>query len=389
MSKDFKTSEARAKLVAALNSENPVDLANAILDVAKDKEGEILNEMQAYNQTNDAEILANRGIQPLTSNERKFYNALQSGLKAGNIKAAFTGIESGFPEETMVRVLDNMKTEFPLLAEINIVDSSAVTKILKNKQGTQLAAWGALGSQITNNLNGNIEEVDLTLCKMLGCVLISTDMLDAKIEWLDAYIRAMLVECIGASTCAAVVSGTGNNQPIGMIKNLANQNHPNKTAKSVTYLDEETLGDIYSTLCVNADTNKTRAVGETIFVVNPITYYQKVVPAIKVRCADGYRDDLPFPIKFILDDNIDQNKAVIGIGKAYTLGFGTGGKTGTTSYSDDALFLDDIRVYKVKAYGNGMPDDNNAFVYLDISGLVKKPVTVHTIDDTPAESEGE
>ena len=388
MSLDYTKMESRAKLLAALDSNNPEDMVNAILDMGKETESKILNEMAAYNQTNDAAILTKRGIQPLTSNEKKFYTALQSGLKAGNIKAAFTGISSGFPEETMSRVLDDMKTEFPLLAEINLIDTSTVTKILRNTQGVQLGAWGALGSQLTANLDGAIEEVDLTHCKFLGCVPISTDMLDAKIEWLDAYIRAMLVECIGTSSCAVSVSGTGNNQPIGMIKNLANQNHPNKTAKVITYLDEETLGDIYSTLCVNANSGKTRAVGETIFVVNPITYYQKVIPAIRTHYADGYRDDLPFPMKFILEDSIDRDKAVIGIGKEYTFGFGSGGKTGTTSYSDDAKFLEDLRIYKVKAYGNGMPNDNNAFVYLDISNLVKKPVTVHTIDDTPV-SDGE
>ena len=42
---------------------------------------------------------------------------------------------------------------------------------------------------------------------------------------------------------------------------------------------------------------------------------------------------------------------------------------GRIEYSDHYHFLEDERVYLIKAYANGMPLDNNAFLYLDISGL--------------------
>jgi hypothetical protein len=60
--------------------------------------------------------------------------------------------------------------------------------------------------------------------------------------------------------------------------------------------------------------------------------------------------------------------AVVGLGKRYFLGLGTS-KDGLIDYSDHAQFVEDNRVYTTHLYGNGKPLDNNAFEYLDISGL--------------------
>ena len=393
MSLDFMKNEIRAKLRAALDSDKPDELVSVIAEMGTNIQGNLLEEMRAYQQTNDASILAKRGIKPLTSTEKKFWEAAKTAIKTGDVKAAFTGIENGLPEETVSRILEDMRAQFPLLDEINMLDAQAVTKILINTQGLQYAAWGALGAKITNELSGAISEIDLTLCKLLAVVPISTDMLDAGVEWLEAYARGILVEAAGSALSKASVSGSGNNEPIGMIKNL-NGNvsggvYPNKTAKSITYLDAETLGDIFADLSVNGNSQKQRAVDGVIFVVNPKTYFKKVIPAIRTYCVDGsYKDELPFPVKFIMEPEMDDNKAVIGIGKEYMLGVGKGGKQGSLTYSDDVLFLDDMRAWKLKLYANGRPMDNNAFVYLNLAGLVKKPITVNTIDVTPDSDAG-
>lgn len=393
MSLDFMKNEIRAKLRAALDSDKPDELVSVIAEMGTNIQGNLLEEMRAYQQTNDASILAKRGIKPLTSTEKKFWEAAKTAIKTGDVKAAFTGIENGLPEETVSRILEDMRAQFPLLDEINMLDAQAVTKILINTQGLQYAAWGALGAKITNELSGAISEIDLTLCKLLAVVPVSTDMLDAGVEWLEAYARGILVESAGSALSKASVSGSGNNEPIGMIKNL-NGNvsggvYPNKTAKSITYLDAETLGDIFADLSVNGNSQKQRAVDGVIFVVNPKTYFKKVIPAIRTYCVDGsYKDELPFPVKFIMEPEMDDNKAVIGIGKEYMLGVGKGGKQGSLTYSDDVLFLDDMRAWKLKLYANGRPMDNNAFVYLNLAGLVKKPITVNTIDVTPERDAG-
>ena len=54
------------------------------------------------------------------------------------------------------------------------------------------------------------------------------------------------------------------------------------------------------------------------------------------------------------------------MGKKYFLG--VGGKRGI-QFSDDYKFLEDQRYYKIVAYSNGLPKDDNSFLRLDISNL--------------------
>ena len=49
-------------------------------------------------------------------------------------------------------------------------------------------------------------------------------------------------------------------------------------------------------------------------------------------------------------------------------------KEGRIEASDHAKFLEDKRVYLIKAYANGMPKDNSSFLVLDISDL--KPASL-------------
>ena len=54
-------------------------------------------------------------------------------------------------------------------------------------------------------------------------------------------------------------------------------------------------------------------------------------------------------------------------------------KNGKIELSDDYKFLEDLRTYKIKLYGNGFPKDDNAFLYLDIENLVPTYPTVNNI----------
>lgn len=109
-------------------------------------------------------------------------------------------------------------------------------------------------------------------------------------------------------------------------------------------------------------------------VVNPEDYLTKVMPATTIMTPQGtyVSDVLPFPTRVIQSVGVEAGHAVVGLAKRYFLGLGTS-KSGLIDYSDHAQFLEDNRVYTSHLYGNGMPLDNAAFEYLDISGL-KPPV---------------
>ena len=58
-------------------------------------------------------------------------------------------------------------------------------------------------------------------------------------------------------------------------------------------------------------------------------------------------------------------------------------KDGKLEFDDSCQFLEDNRVYKIKLYGNGMPMDNNAFQYHDISQLKPAVVKVEVTNTDP------
>lgn len=96
-------------------------------------------------------------------------------------------------------------------------------------------------------------------------------------------------------------------------------------------------------------------------------------------------DVLPVPTKIIQSVAVTAGEAILGMGKRYFIG--VGGKRGI-QFSDDYKFLEDKRYYKIVAYANGRPKDNNAFLRLDISKLEPTYLEVNVKDVVKAEVEG-
>ncbi len=115
-------------------------------------------------------------------------------------------------------------------------------------------------------------------------------------------------------------------------------------------------------------------------VVSPYDYLTKVMPATTVLTPQGtyVSDVLPFPTKVVQSVGIERGHAILGLAKRYFMGMGTN-KKGFIEYSDHVQFLEDNRVYTTHLYGNGMPLDNDAFLYLDISELELPMMKVQSI----------
>ncbi|MGI5959010.1 MAG: phage major capsid protein [Massiliimalia sp.] len=377
-SKDLKVTELKENLKKSLDSQNTDDFCNAIADFAEVLQSDIMKDFQNYQKTQDHEILAKRGIRMLTSEETKFYE----GMKKSYTAKTFEGLENAFPETILEAVMENIKTQFPLLNAIQVMNTATMTKILVNKTGMQYAKWGALGSKITEELEGSIGVINLTDKKLTAFLPVSKDMLDAGIQWIDAYVRAVLAEASGAALCKEVITGNGKEGPIGMMKDLTNvssEEYQDKSATSVTKFDPVTYGGLLSKLAED-ENKRQRVVDNLIMVVNPVDYFGKVMPATTWLLSSGIyaRDVLPYPTQIIQDVNVPSGKAVLGLAKRYFMGVGKGGSGGRIDYDDSFRFLDDERVYKTKMYGDGRPLDNNAFLVLDISGLTPLVPVVET-----------
>lgn len=390
-SKDVIKQELRERLSAAMKSEDQEKLTEAFVELAMSIQQDVLTDMKAFQQTGDETVLARRGVRQLTQKEKSFYTALAKAATLSDPKMAFTGLDSTTMPTTIIdTVIEDIGTEFPLLEAITLQNVSAQTKMIVNKQGVQLAVWGALNTTITDQLAGAIGTINISMTKLTAFIPIDRDMIDVGPEWMDAYARAILAEALGLGLCQGAVAGTGKDQPIGMLKDLngavTNGVYPDKTAAAITDLSPTTVGAIAATLAQGPN-GRMRKVPNILVVVNPVDYFNKVMPATTYLTPQGtyVNNVLPYPCTIVQDVNVPSNKIIFGIGKRYALGVGKGGTNGAVETSDEFQFLDDKRVYKVKAYGDGQPLDNNAFVVKDITGLqpMKQQVIVANTTANP------
>lgn len=375
----------RESIAAAIKSGDMDKFFDALEAYGEEIQNGILEEVSAG--SNQDVILAARGVRVLTEDEKKFYDKLAKAMLSDNPKAAITNLGVAMPETIIDSVMEDVATEFELLSAIDFVNTTALTKWIINAQGVQQAVWGKLGTGITEELDGSLKTVNTEMYKLTAFMAVSKDFLRLGPAWLDRYVRSILVEATGIAAEVAVVSGDGSNCPIGMVRDLSKgatndgvTTYPKKDAIAVTELTPKAYGELLAPLA-ETETGRMRKIEDVILVVNPKDYMLKIMPATTILTPQGtyVNNVLPYPTKVIQSVAVDDNEAVLGLGKKYFLGLGSQ-KEGFIEYDDSVQFLDDNRVYSSHLYGSGKPKDNKAFQRLDISGLKPMIYTLQAVE---------
>lgn len=349
----------------------------------------IMDDVQEIANTNDVTIMASRGIRQLTAKEKDYYQKFIDAARSDDPKQALSNLEVAMPETIIDQVFEDMKVAHPLLAKIDFNNTSGMIKFITSKAGKLTLHWGPLTTTIANELLASFEEKNMVLCKGTAFIPVSKDMLDLGPEWIDRYVREILMEAAANGLEEAIVSGDGKDKFIGMNRYVGEDVtvtggvYPKKAKIKITQLDPVSLGKIVSLIATDHE-GKPRVVNDLIMLVNPQDYWSKVLPATTVLAPDGtYRNDvLPIDAEIMQTTALGRGEAIIGMANRMFVGAGTG-KTGKIDYSDEYQFLEDNRVYIVKVYANGCPKDNNAFQSLDISDL--KPTSLPVEVKTKAE----
>lgn len=336
----------------------------------------------------DAQILADRGVRQLTSEERAYYQAWTGAMRSSDPRQAVNNLDVVMPETIFDSIFEDIQTNHPLLSAINFMDTKGALRMMMNTHGYQRAVWGKLCSPIVQEITSGFVEVDAGLYKLSAFIPVCKAMLDLGPTWLDRYVRMILTEALANGLEYAIVNGTGKDEPIGMNRqvgegvSVTGGVHPEKAPVTVTAFSPAAMGKLVSMMAVNPN-GIYRRVDGLIMVVNPQDYYEKVMPATTFQTPTGpYVNDIfPIPLRLIQSPAKPRGRASFGIGRLYWA-FAGMRKDGRIEYSDDYHFLEDERVYLIKTYGNGMPADNNAFLELDISGL--QPAVYKVENITPA-----
>lgn len=382
ISKDLKNEEFKQKIAEALQSGEQDQLVQAFTEFADGVKQEVIEDAKAYQETGDMAILQKRGIHQLTSQEKEFYQKWKEAAGSNNPRQALTNLDIGLPQTIIDNVMEDMKSDHPLLDAIDFQSVTALTKILVNKKGKQLAQWGPINSAITKELEGTIGSIDLSLNKLTAFLPVYKDMLQIGETWIDAYVRAVLSEAVAFALEEAIINGDGKNMPIGMNRQVGDNAvvvggvYPKKEKISIVDLSPVTIGSLISELAKDdVEPTKARNVDGLILIVNPFDYFTKVFPATTYLTPNGtyVNNVLPYPIQIIQSQQLNRDEAIIGIAKKYKMGLSAGSKKGgKIEYSDEYKFLEDQRYYITKLIANGQALNNNDFLFLDLSQL--KPI---------------
>lgn len=387
----------QSDMIAAMHAQDEKKYMESMTCLFELLQKETLDKAAELAGVNDSEILQARGVRVLTSVEKKYFEKLGKALKSDNPKQALTDPELVMPTTVLNAVFDDLQTDHPLLSKISFTNTSGAIKFLFSQNEYQKAVWGKLCAEITKEIEASFTEIDMTLMKLTAFIPVCEAMLDLGPEWLDSYVRQCLYEALANGLEDGIINNLNTTTgPVGMIADMTTGSggvgqatFTAKTATPITDLKPVTLGTQLAKLAVDA-AGKTRAIRDVIMIVNPVDYLTKVFPATTVMSGNGtyVNNVLPYPMSVIQSAAVASGKAILGLGYKYFMGLGMSDKAGRIEYSDEFKWLEDQRVYKIKLYANGMPMDNNAFQYLDISGLTAATIAVTVENTVTTEVEG-
>lgn len=357
---------ASDQLMTAFKDGNEENFSNAMVALSQEIQDKILKEAQTQNQ--DQLVLMNRGQRVLTSQETKFYNEVINN-------DGFAGVEELVPATVFERVFEDLTQSHVLLQKINFVNTTSTTEWIVSR-GVNPAWWGKLCEEIKQVLDNGFDVISMKQFKLSGYIPLCKAMLALGPVWVDRYVRTVLIESLRIALEAAIVDGTGKDQPIGMMRDMSSQTdgeYAEKTAEAINALDAVTLGKYMAQLSkfnidgVTDPIYRNVNPSDVILIVNPTDYWAKVFPAKTVLTANGeYVQTLPVPVSDMQSIAVPEGKAVIGVASDYFMGLGS---TLKIEASDEYHFVEDERVYLAKQYANGQPKRNESFIVLDISGL--------------------
>lgn len=333
---------------------------------------------QVRDENIDSQILSARGQNVLTSKERKFFNEII--------------VTGGFAEDTILpittqeRVFEDLVEEHPLLEVIGLQDMGAVTRFIY-ADPTKTFAWGKLFGEIKGQVGAAFREEQIGQLKLTAFAAIPKDMLDLGPEWVERYIRTLLVESYSVGLEYGLVNGRGpaQDEPIGLTKNVASNGAvTDKTSSGTLTFAPSQFGEIVSgelhnvikELAVDADGKSRKVLNKVVMVVNPVDAIS-VQARNTIQTSNGqWVTALPYNIQVVESEEIPVGKALFFVKGQYLAVIAGGYKL---NKFDQTLAIEDAMLYTIKQFANGKPKDNKAALLYDLD--IK--FTASNGDETP------
>ncbi|GKU81206.1 phage major capsid protein [Niallia sp. NCCP-28] len=366
---NFETKkQAYMNLVKAENS-SVEELSNAFDEMFTALQTDLTEKItsEAKNEVHDAQILAARGQNVLTSTERKFFNEV---IASGGFAE-----DTILPITTQERVFEDLVTEHPLLDAIGLKDLGAITRYIYS-DANKSYAWGALFGEIKGQISASFREEQIGQLKLTAFAVIPKDMLELGPEYVERYVRTVLVESYSVGLEYGLVNGRGpaQNEPIGLMKDVNSETGAVTTKTStgtLTFAPSQygevvagELHDVIKALTTDAKGKARKVLNKVVMVVNPIDAIS-VQARNTIQTANGqWVTALPYNIQVVESEEIPDSKALFFVKDTYLAAIAGGYKI---NKFDETLAIEDARLYTMKQFANGKPKDNKTALVYDLN----------------------
>ncbi|MCW6666955.1 phage major capsid protein [Aerococcaceae bacterium NML190938] len=369
----FKDS-VRDTLIAKMGADNATveQQVDAMLEVFDTFEKQVKTEYEELKNETDNVVLMNRGIHVLTAAETKFYNevAKTGGLETGVI----------WPETILERVFQDLQEDRPLLKIINFMPSTTKTKIIRSRRKGK-AVFGQLHKDIEGQLDAEFDAVEFTQLALTAFFVVSNDTLELGPRWVDRFVRLCLKEAIADAWEEALITGDGDDKPIGLLRNPDEVGFPQKDSTgTLTFKDSATMvkemASVLKTLSEythkigkndKTGVKKQRKVANKIYlIVNPKNYYDIVARTTTQNTNGVFVTNIPFIAqeRIIESVHVPENKLIAFVEREYDA---TNSRAEKLYVYKETFAMRRATLYAVDMVGNGRPTNNDAAKVYDIN----------------------
>lgn len=374
-----KTKEAKVLFNAASSNENATpEEINAALEeyvtaIAEDAGKQVKAEYEELKNVTDNTVLAARGIPTLTSNETKFYN---DAVKKGGFDEDIV-----WPETVLERIFENLQKDHPILNIINFTPTVGRVKVIRARR-TGVAVFGPLHKDLEGQLDSKFGATEFVQLALTAFFLISNDTLDLGPRWIDRFISISLSEAVRDIWAEKVITGTGNDEPIGLLKDLDGAvtagKYPDKAVSgTLTFEKDKIVGELagvmkklskftYKVDKEDAGEVKYRKVsGMVHLIVNPVNYYDIVAAVTFANLNNIYGSNMPFiAIENIVESiDVPENKLISYVKGEYEA---TQSRPEKVYVYKETFAMKRATLYAVDMLGNGYPTNNDAAHIYDL-----------------------
>ncbi|MEA4828498.1 MAG: phage major capsid protein, partial [Enterococcus thailandicus] len=270
----------------------------------------------------------------------------------------------------------------PILRLINFTPTVGLTKTIRSRR-KGVAVFGPLHKDIEGQLDAEFGVTETHQLALTAFFLISKDTLKLGARWINRYVRLCLGEAVKDIWAEKVVTGSGKDEPVGLLKNVEGALDPTTglpdkdPAGTLTFKDSKTIVAEMGALMKkmsryikkigdndeNDEEESRKIKGRINLIINPVDYWD-IMTRITTQNSNGaFVTNLPF----ISEDRIIESEDVP---EGKLIAFVSGEYDATQSQPEkvyeyhETFAMKRAVLYAIDMLGNGEPANNySAQVY--------------------------